>query len=225
MTAQRRLRICVADDHEIVRDGLKALIDAQPDLCVVGTAADGAGAVRMVRELQPDVLVMDVAMPGVNGIDATAQLTLDAAPARVVILSVHEDRSYFRRLIAAGARGYVLKRSAMANLIHAIRTVADGGLYVDPALASRVLFDARRAAPPDGGAGTDLTGRELQVLQLVARGLTNREIAEALVISVKTVETYKTRINEKMRFSSRADLVRYALRAGLLTADGEPELQ
>lgn len=220
MTGVGRLRVCVAEDHEIVREGVRALIDTQPDLCVVGTAADGESAIRLVRQLNPDVLVLDISMPGLNGIETTARLAREGDAVRVVILSVHEDRAYFRRLVAAGVRAYVLKRSAPAHLIHAIRTVSGGGLYVDPALAHQVLVDARSPAALTVD-GPELTGRESEIVKLVARGLTNREIGDALDISVKTVETHKARVNEKMRFSSRADLVRYALRTGLLTPDAE----
>lgn len=220
MTIGRRLRVCVAEDHEIVREGLKALIEGQPDLCVVGTAGDGEGAIRMVRQLNPDVVVMDISMPGLNGIEATARLAKEKDAVPVVILSVHEDRSYVRRLVAAGVRAYVLKRSALFHLIQAIRTVSSGGLYVDPALASQVLVDTRAPAALSV-EGPRLTGREAEIVRLVARGLSNREIAGALDISVKTVETHKARVNEKMRFASRADLVRYALRAGLLRPDDE----
>jgi DNA-binding NarL/FixJ family response regulator len=216
----RQVRVCVAEDHEIVRDGLKALIDGQPDLRVVGTAADGESAIRVVRTEQADVLVLDISMPGMNGIEATVRLTRDHDPVRIVILSVHEDRSYFRRLVAAGARAYVLKRSPMAHLIQAIRTVSAGGLYVDAALPADMLFDSKSVVVAHG-EGTELTSREVEVVRLVARGLSNREIAATLQISVKTVETHKARINEKMQFSSRADLVRYSLRTGLLAPEPE----
>lgn len=218
MSVSERLRVCVAEDHEIVREGLRALIEAQGDLEVVGTAGDGVQALHLVRELRPDVIVMDITMPGLNGVELAAQLAHEETPARIVVLSVHEDRSYVQRLIAAGAAAYVLKRSAVSQLIHAIRTVSTGGLYIDPALApifaeplGRILRTDERPA--------QLTGREVEVVKLVAAGLSNREIAGQLGITVKTVETHKRRINEKMRFASRADLVRYALRTGLLQAD------
>lgn len=208
----RAVRIGLAEDQQIVREGLKALVNAQPDLIVIGEAADGADAVALAGQLRPDVLVMDIAMPTMNGLEATAQLTREVPETRIVVLSVHEDRAYFRRLIAAGACGYVLKRSAAAQLIEAIRRVAAGGLYIDRALATR--FPA--AHDPSGGRTGDLTARELEILSLAAAGHGNREIASRLGISVKTVETHKTHINEKMGFGSRADLVAYAVRRGLL---------
>lgn len=218
MSVSQRLRICVAEDHEIVREGLRALIEAHRDLEVVGAAGDGLRAIRLVRELRPDVLVMDITMPGLNGVDLAAQLAADDHGVKIVVLSVHEDRSYVQRLIAAGAAAYVLKRSAVSQLIHAIRTVSTGGHYVDPALAPACVEPFGGVSRPDERPA-QLTSREVEVVKLVAAGLSNREVASSLGITVKTVETHKRRINEKMRFASRADLVRYALRTGLLQAE------
>jgi len=211
------LRIFIADDHAIVRAGLRALVNAQPGMRVVGEAGDGKDAYRAVVEMQPDVAVMDISMPGWSGPQATGQLKRMCPAIRVVALTVHEDESYLRGLLEAGAAGYVLKRSATADLVHAIRTVAAGGTYIDPNLADRlvnVYIDAR-PVPPSSERG-ELTGREADVVRLIALGHSNKEIAARLEISVKTVETHKARALERLGLHSRADLVQYALHQGWL---------
>jgi DNA-binding NarL/FixJ family response regulator len=212
-----KLRVYLADDHAVVRAGLKALIDAQPQMEVSGEAGDGRTACQQVQELQPDVVVMDVSMPGVNGAQATAQLKETCPNVKVLALTVHEDKGYLRLLLEAGASGYVLKRAAAEELIHAIRTVAAGGVYLDPALAGKVVGSFVRApagkSVPEGG---DLSDREAEVVRLIAAGYSNKEIASRLGLSVKTVETYKARSMEKLGLDSRADLVRYALQRGWL---------
>ncbi len=211
------LRVFIADDHAIVREGLKALVGVQPGMRVVGEAGDGREAYRAVVELQPDVAVMDISMPGWSGAEATARLKQMCPGVRVVALTVHEDESYLRGLLEAGAAGYILKRSATGDLVHAIRTVAAGGTYIDPNLADRlvnVYIDTRPDANPlERG---ELTGREAEVVRLIALGHSNKEIAARLEISVKTVETHKARSLEKLGLHSRADLVRYALQHGWL---------
>lgn len=211
------LRIFIADDHEIVREGLRALVDAQPGMRVVGEAGDGREAYRAIVELRPDVAVMDISMPGWSGSEATSRLRRECPAVRVVSLTVHEDESYLRGLLEAGATGYVLKRSATADLVHAIRTVAAGGTYIDPNLAGRlvnVYIDAQPAHPP--ATRGDLTGREADVVRLLALGHSNKEIAARLEISVKTVESHKARALERLGLRSRADLVQYALQEGWL---------
>ena len=212
-----KLRVYLADDHVVVREGLKALINAQPQMEVSGEAGDGRTACQEVQELQPDVVVMDVSMPKMNGAQATAQLKQACPSVKVLALTVHEDKGYLRLLLEAGASGYVLKRAAAEELIHAIRTVAAGGVYLDPALAGKVVGSFVR--PPAGrGApeGGDLSDREAEVVRLIAAGHSNKEIASRLGLSVKTVETYKARSMEKLGLDSRADLVRYALQRGWL---------
>lgn len=215
-----KLRILLADDHAIVREGLRALINAQPEMEVIGEAADGVATVEAAAALDPDVVVLDVSMPGLNGAQAAKRLRT-AAPNRVVLaLTVHEDRAYFRLLLDAGVAGYVLKRAAAEELIHAIRVVADGGTYFDPALTDwrtdpAADPDARPTVPPD------LSERETEVIKLIAQGYSNKEIAARLVLSVKTVETYKTRSLEKLGLRSRVDIVRYAARQGWLLNIGE----
>jgi two-component system response regulator NreC len=213
----RRIGVCLADDHRIVRDGLRLLIDRQPDMDVLGDVDDGDSAVALAVRLRPDVLVLDVSMPGRSGLDALPELRRIAPATRIVVLTVHEEQAYVRRLLAAGAHGYVLKRSAAGELIAAIRRIVDGESYVDSALASRLMLaEARRRS---FRAADELTPRETEVVTLIARGFGNSEIAVRLGISVKTVESHRTRIMAKMHFATRADIVRYALSAGYLGSE------
>jgi DNA-binding NarL/FixJ family response regulator len=211
------LRIFLADDHAVVREGLRSLIDAQPDMEVTGEAADGNAACELVPDLQPDVVIMDVSLPGMNGALATAHLRETCPQVKVLALTVHEDKGYLRQLLEAGAVGYVLKRAAAEELIRAIRTVAGGGVYLDPALAGTVVGGfVRKPTGKSVPEGADLSDREAEVVRLVAAGYSNKEIAGRLALSVKTVETYKARSLEKLGLRSRADLVRYALGRGWL---------
>lgn len=211
------LRILLADDHAVVRAGLKALLDAEPDLRVVGEAADGLAAVAATAELDPDVLVLDVSMPGLNGAEVAERVRRDGRRAKVVALSAHEDRGYVQRMLAAGASGYVLKRSAADELVRAVRAVAAGGTYLDPGVAGAVVVGAGAEVPAKG----ELSEREAEVVRQIARGYSNKEIAAQLKVSVKTVETYKARSLEKLGLYSRVDLVRYAMQQGWL-ADMKP---
>jgi len=212
-----KLRVFLADDHRVLLAGLKLLVTAHPDMEVVGEAHDGRTALQLVTELRPDVAVLDQSMPGLNGSAVTRQLRLDLPDCKVVVLTVHEDRSYVRELLDVGAVGYVLKRSAADELIRAIRVVAAGGIYLDPAiagLAAGVGPNPKQDVAVDAGA--DLSERELDVLRLTALGNSNKAIAAALRISVKTVETYKARAIEKRGFRTRVDVVRYAVSKGWL---------
>ena len=212
-----KLRVFLADDHNIVRAGLKALVNAQEDMEVVGEAADGQAACDLALQVAPDVVVMDVSMPVLNGAMATARLRRARPGLRVVALTVHEDRTYLKQLLEAGASGYVLKRAVADDLIRAIRTVAAGGTYLDPAVAGKVVggFVHGQQSPGDP-RGNALSDREEEVLRLIAGGHTNKEIAARLDLSVKTVETYKTRSMEKLGLGSRAEIVRYAVIQGWL---------
>jgi DNA-binding NarL/FixJ family response regulator len=212
-----KLRIFLVDDHPVVREGLKALVNGQPDMEIVGEAADGRAAVEQAPICRPDVIMMDISMPELTGAQATIELQRVCPDGRILVLSVHEDTSYVRESLRAGASGYILKRTAPASLIQAIRDVAAGGVYVDPLLAGAVLGPLVRQRTAAAGVVTDeLSEREADVVRLVASGYTNKEIAARLGISVKTVETYKARAMEKLGLQSRAALVRYAVGRGWL---------
>jgi DNA-binding NarL/FixJ family response regulator len=219
-----KLRVFLVDDHAVLRDGLKLLINAQPDMEVVGQAANGRDALRLVKDSQVDVVVMDVSMPGLGGAEATEQLKRECPQVRVLVLTRHADQGYLRRLLRAGASGYVLKKSAADELIHALRAVAAGGAHVDPALAAELFQSlAGRAPSAESAPPGDLTEREAEVLRLIAWGLSNKEIAAQLDISVKTVEYHKARSAEKLRLRSRTDILRYALSQGWLQDHDGPE--
>ena len=216
------LRVVLADDHAVVREGLKVLLNTQPDIEVIGEVADGEAAWRAAKELAPDVLVMDLSMPLLGGADATARVRRDCPAVRVLALTVHEEPLYLTQLLRAGASGYVLKRAAASELVQAVRTVASGGTYIDPSLAGAVVegyLDARAAA--ERPAHEALSEREREVLERIARGFSNKEIAAELGLSVKTVETYKARVAEKLSLRTRVDIVRYAARQGWLSDSHE----
>jgi len=213
----KKLRILLADDHKVVRDGLRLLIDGQRDMRVVGEAGNGQEALRQARDLKPDVVVMDLSMPELNGLQATERLKAERPEIKVVALTVHEDPSYLLQLCQAGAVGYVLKRSAGDDLIHAIRTAASGGSHFDPTLTSKALTGRSGDwLNKEGLHPSALSEREKEVLILVAWGYSNKEIAGELGLSTKTVETYRVRISEKLGLRSRTQIVQYALRQGWL---------
>lgn len=217
MTRSRRLRIFLADDHALVRAGLKALINADPGMEVVGEVGDGQEALEEVPRLAPDVVVLDISMPRLSGARVAEELGKRCPHVKVVTLTVHADRAYWQHLLKSGAAGYVLKRSAADTLIHAIRTVAEGGVYADPGLGVGVLGGLMEEPALKGAPGTgDLSRRETEAIQGIARGLTNKELAGLLGVSVKTVEKHKARALEKLGLRSRVDLVKYALARGWL---------
>jgi DNA-binding NarL/FixJ family response regulator len=210
------IRVVLADDHPVVRGGLKQLIDSQPDMCVVGEAADGDEAWRSATSLKPDVLVMDLSMPVIDGVEATRRVKRDLPSVRVLALTVHEERQYLNQLLRAGASGYVLKRAAANELLRAIRTVAKGETYIDPALAATLVegfLDSQRSQHPSSEA---LSEREREVLVRIAKGFSNRQIAAELALSVKTVETYKARMAEKLGLRTRVEIVKFAAQQGWL---------
>ena len=213
-----RLRIFLVDDHSFIREGLKSLINAQPDMEVVGEASDGQAALGQTGTCTPDIVVMDVSMPRMNGTQATQAIKRACPDTKVLALSMHEDMTYLRGLLEAGASGYLLKRSAPQDLIVALRSVAQGGTYLDPAMAGRLAagFVRRQQTLRGEVVGQDLSERESDVLRLIARGHSNKEIGAQLSISVKTVETYKARAMEKLNLASRTDIVRYAAQQGWL---------
>lgn len=209
------IRVLLVDDHPVLRSGLKALLDGEDDIEVVAEASDGRDAVQLAPTLRPDVVIMDVAMPRLGGAEATQQLLTEHAELRVLALSAYEDASYARALLDAGASGYALKRSACDELVHAVRIVAGGGTYVDPAIAGPLMASqARAAASPPSGAS--LSEREIEVIRLVAQGHTSKEMATSLGLSPRTLETYKARAMSKLGLRTRADLIRYAVRCGWL---------
>ncbi|MGD0744713.1 MAG: response regulator transcription factor [Verrucomicrobiota bacterium] len=213
----KKLRVLLADDHKIVREGLRLLIDSQPDMRVVGEAANGREVLLKARDLKPDVVVMDLSMPELNGLQATERLKAECPEMKVVALTAHEDAGYLRQLCKVGAAGYVLKRSAGDELVKAIGVVAKGGVYFEATLASKALAGEAGGMPVKGESrATGLSGREKEVLIMLAWGYSNKEIAAKLNLSVKTVETYKVRIGEKFGLHSRTQMVQYTLRQGWL---------
>ena len=210
------IRVLLVDDHEVVREGLKSLISAQSGMEVVGEAADGPTALELAARLDPDVVVADVSMPGMTGAQLTAKLLEQRPEQKVLALTVHEDQGYLRLLLEAGAVGYVLKRAAVSELVQAIRAVAAGGTYLDPALAKNVIDQFVRKAEEWNEPAAELSDREAEVVRLIALGYSNKEIAARLGLSVKTVETYKARSLEKLGIRSRVDIVQYASRRGWL---------
>ena len=211
----KKLRILLADDHKMVREGLRLLIDSQPDMRVVGEAANGREVLQRARELKPDVVVMDLSMPELNGLQATERLKAESPEIKVVAITANEDESYLRQLCKVGAVGYVLKRSAGDELVKAIGLVAKGGVYFEAALASKALAKQMTGGKSETGT-VELSEREKEVLVMLAWGYSNKEIAGQLALSVKTVETYKVRIGEKLGLRSRTEMVQYALRQGWL---------
>jgi two-component system response regulator NreC len=215
---QKETEILIVDDHAVVRSGLRLLLDAQDDVKVVGEAGDLRNAVFEARALKPDVILMDVVMPGASGIEATAAVLKEAPDAKVLVLSMQDDPRYVREAFSAGASGYVLKEAADAELVDAVREVARGGRYVHPELGARLV-----AAEADERAKVDadpLSEREREVLRLLALGHTNQEIAKMLYLSVRTVETHRAHIMQKLRLETRAELVRHAIDQGLLEEPG-----
>jgi len=212
----RALRILLADDHVTVRQGLKLLIDSEPDMEVIGEAGDGSEAVHKAKELMPDVVVMDISMPGMNGLAATRALKKTHPHAVIVTLTRHGDHAYLQELLRAGVSGYVLKRSAPTELLHAIRAAAAGGQYLDTTLTARVTA---ALTGKDGSASVPLTAvteREAAVLRLIASGYSNKEIAAQLSLSVKTVEAHKANAMRKLDLTGRIDIVKYAILQGWL---------
>jgi DNA-binding NarL/FixJ family response regulator len=211
------IRVLIADDHPVVLAGMKALLAADPGLEIVAEASDGEQALRLATGLRPDVAVLDVSMPGLNGVEVARRLREDCPACKVLALTVHEDGGYLRQLLEAGGAGYVLKRSATEDLIRAVYAVAGGGVYLDPAIAGRIVGPAPDKAPDNAAAEhADLSEREVGVLRLTAAGHSNKIIAARLRIGVKTVETYKARAMGKLGFHSRVEVVRYALGKGWL---------
>jgi DNA-binding NarL/FixJ family response regulator len=208
-----KLRIFIADDHAVVRTGLKLLINAEPDMTVIGEAEDGDQAWRACKELCPDVIVMDISMPKLNGAQATERIKVVCPQVHIIALSAYQDEMHVRQLLASGASGYVCKRTIAEDLSKAIRVVAAGGVHLDPLVAGQVVGRFISDKPSLYSADA-LTSREKEVLLQLAWGNTNKEIAEDMHLSVKTVEGYRARVMQKLDFKTRADLVRYAMQQG-----------
>jgi len=211
-----RLRVLLVDDHNLLREGLKLLVNAQPDMVVVGEAQDGPSACRLAQELVPEIILMDISMPGGSGLPATERIKEICPDAKIIILTRHAEKTYIWQMLQRGASGYVIKRAAADELIHAIRSVAVGGVYVDPSIAGQVMNGLVQNPSYDAQQTGSLSDREIEVLRMTAWGHANKEIAGTLNISIKTVETHKTHIMQKLSLKSRAELVRYALRQGWL---------
>ena len=209
--------VVVVDDHAVVRSGLRLLLENQDDIEVVGEAGNAKDAIFRARALKPDVILLDVVMPGESGIDVLPQLKKESPETRVLVLSMQDDPSYVREAFAAGASGYVLKEAADEEVVAAVREVAAGGSYVHPALGARLV--AAEAAERAAAEADPLSDREREVLRLLALGHTNQEIAQSLYISVRTAESHRAHIMQKLRLTTRAELVRYALSHGLLADD------
>jgi DNA-binding NarL/FixJ family response regulator len=215
-TRAGKIGVLLADDHPVVRGGLRALIEAEPDMHVVGEVADGVAAVEAVAALRPDVVVMDLSMPKLGGAAATETIKRSSPEARILVLSAHQERGYVQHVLAAGASGYVLKRSAAEELVRAVRTVAGGAMYLDTAVAQQVVALVRPVQTEDAPR---LSVREAEVLRMIAQGHAMKEIASSLHVSTRTLETYKARGMDKLGLKTRADLVRYALQVGWLHDD------
>ena len=215
------IRVLIADDHDIVRSGLRMLLLAEPDIEIVGEASSGREAVEMALDLRPDVVVMDVQMPDMNGIEATRAIKEQSDDCAVLALTIHEDEQYFFQMLNAGALGYVPKRAAPDDLVRAIRLVYQGHVFLYSSMASMLATDVLdRMETGEANDSLDLiTDREREVLVLIGEGLMNKEIAEALSISVKTVETHRENIMNKLNLHSRTELVKFAIRKGLIDID------
>lgn len=215
------IRVLLAEDHTIVREGLKALLEHQPEVEIVGEASDGKLAVEQATALQPDVVVMDLSMPGLNGVDATRQIRRTLPDTHVLVLSMYSTEDYVRPAIRAGAGGFLLKGSGLTDLVAAIKAVASGNAFFSPEVARIVLQDSQRAQTHgvEDRVGAELTPREREVLRLVAEGNSSPEIAKLLGLSVKTVEGHRGRIMAKLDTHNVAGLVRHAIRIGLVSPD------
>jgi two-component system response regulator NreC len=214
----QKIRVLLADDHNLIRHGLRLVIEQQPDLIVVGEAGDGREAVSLAASVKPNVAVLDIGMPNLNGIEAAKQITEGESGAAVVILSMYSDESYILRALKAGARGYLLKDSAESDLVRAIRSVAEGKSFFSPTVSRVLLEDYMRKLQRTGGESSYdlLTPREREVLQLLAEGKSNKEVADMLNLSVYTVETHRGNLMDKLKLKGVAELILYAVRKGII---------
>jgi two-component system response regulator NreC len=216
-----KIKVLIADDHAIVRDGLRALLSSQDDIDLVGEAVDGNEAVSKTRELQPQVVLMDITMPGLNGLDATREIKKTFPDSRILVLTMHESDEYFFKMLDAGASGYFVKGGSTPDLLNAIHTVSQGDVFLYPSMAKKLLSEylKRDKGTPEKEASDGLTAREMEIIKLVAGGYTNQEIANSLVLSATTVQTHRAHIMAKLGLHSRTELVRYALKKGYITLE------
>ena len=217
------IRVLIADDHTLVRAGIRLLLETAPDVRVVGEASDGSEAIRLARELRPNLVLMDIAMPNMDGLEATREIKRELPEVQILALTMHEGEDYFFKILAAGAGGYVLKRAAANDLLTAVRTVAGGEVFLYPSVAKKLVADylGRGGGHEDvAHAAVGLTPREHEVLGHIAAGLSNREIAERLTVSLSTVQTHYAHIIDKLNLHNRTELVKYALRHGLIDDTG-----
>ncbi|MBM2825646.1 MAG: response regulator transcription factor [Dehalococcoidales bacterium] len=216
-----KLRLLIADDHVIVREGLRAILEAQPDIEVVGEAANGEEAVDKTRELKPDVILMDITMPGMGGLEATRQIKKSHPEVKVLALTMHESDEYFFKMLESGASGYFIKGGSSSELIVALRAVWKGDVFLYPTMAKKLLSDylQRVKSGQDRESYDGLTNREREILRIIAEGHTNQEIADLLVLSVATVQTHRAHIMSKLGLRHPAELIKYAIRHGFITVD------
>ena len=216
----KKIKVVVADDHTILRQGIKALLDNQEEIEVVGEAKDGREAIKAIEELLPDVILMDIAMPGLNGLEATRRIKKKFPKTKVVVLTMHTNEEYIFQILNAGADGYLVKETAFQDLISAINSVHRGEAFMSPSISKKVMTDYIQRAQGEERVGFDtLTTREREILQLVAEGNSNKKIAEVLFISPKTVETHRAHIMDKLNIHDRAGLIKYAIRKGMINLD------
>jgi len=216
-----RIRVLVADDHVVIREGIRLLLEAQPDIEVVGEASDGWEAWKKALKLRPDVVLMDITMPGVGGLEATRQLRATMPDIRVLVLTMHEGEDFFFGMLQAGASGYVLKGASSHELLNAIRSVHQGGIYLYPTMTKKLVSDYLSRPSWEQTGYDDLTSRERDVLTLIAEGLTTQEIADKLMISANTIQTHRHNIMEKLNLRNKSELIKYAIRKGLITVEPE----
>jgi len=216
--SDKMIKVVLADDHMIIKDGLRSLLERQPDMEVVAEADNGRTALKHVKELSPDVVIMDIGMRELNGIDATRQIVKMSPGVKVLALSMYSDKRFIKEMLKAGASGYILKDSAFKELIDAIRVIVGGEIYISPIVASTVMKDyLEHSSEKESSIRSLLTSRELDVLQLLAEGKSTKQIASSLHLSIKTIESHRNRVMQKIDVSNIADLTKYAIREGIIS--------